>query len=174
DFLGIKAASMRIFYTVNRKAPNMELLTNTTSEWLKCALTELGIGGKTTSGYGKFETVRDVTDGVLTDLLKEKRKKIEQEREKLRKQRKQKKLEAYLATLTEGERVAYKIDNLGNAQAEIEASKSDIYNEVLALPAEEGKIAAQALRRYWQNTGDWRKPSRKQREKNRVIAELIN
>ena len=54
------------------------------------------------------------------------------------------------------------------------APRAGAWIETSYISRSERKIAAQALRRYWQSTGDWRKPSRKQREKNRVIAGLIN
>lgn len=173
NFLGIRAERLRIYYTVERKSKDATVLANTVGEWIKTSLLELGIGSKTTSGYGRFKEVNDVTQQILTDLLEEKRYKAELKRKEIEERRKKEEIATYLATLSEGERLAYKIKNLGDTQQEVEQSKSEIYERVLELPSDEGKIAADALKEYWIKIGDWQRPSKKQRLKNREVAGLI-
>lgn len=173
NLLGIRAKRLRIYYTVERKSKDATVLANTVGEWIKTSLLELGIGSKTTSGYGRFKEVNDVTQQILTDLLEEKRYKAELKRKEIEERRKKEEIATYLATLSEGERLAYKIKNFGDSQQEVVQSKTEIYERVLALPSDEAKIAADALKEYWKMTGDWQRPSKKQKMKNRGIAGLI-
>lgn len=70
------------FYTVEVEAPEIEILFivrggknsrypkeiigKIVADWTKSALVELGLGAKTSSGYGFFNEVKDVTEKVMT------------------------------------------------------------------------------------------------------------
>ena len=97
----------------------------------------------------------------------------ERKAEALAQKRRQREIEEYLATLGPGGILAYEIGNLSFEQTDAERSKSTMFNDVLKLSPEEQPIAAQALKEYWEKTGDWINPSKKQREKNRIISKLL-
>ncbi|WP_232467189.1 hypothetical protein [Anoxybacillus flavithermus] len=52
------------------------------------ALEELGIGSKTSSGYGYFRNVRDVTEQEFLPLMKQAKEQIESEMQKQQQQKK--------------------------------------------------------------------------------------
>jgi len=54
-----------------------------------------------------------------------------------------------------------------------ELSKGQFFSELDQLDGEEKVKAAEALKEYWKATGDWYRPSKKQKLKNQVIQEIL-
>ena len=89
--------------------------------------------------------------------------------EKIEKQRE----EELLSSLTEGARLAYEIEKLSLMQQDSDKSKTTFYQQVINLQGEERRTAAQALKDYWEKTGNWKQPSKRQKEKNQKIREIL-
>lgn len=181
--VGIKEAN--IFITMGRKdASRIGLSANTIMDavvsWVERAFTEFGIGSKTSLGYGLFSEVRDVTEAELGKVLEEQQQRKEQrKKEELLKieqeqaLREQQEAEARLAAMSKEERLLFAIQSLTESQADLEKSKSELYEEVIAQQNQE---AALALRQYWEKTGQWRvnKKKKKQYDKVLSIKKLLN
>lgn len=159
-----------------------EELLDVAKTWLQLTLTEIGIGAKTSSGYGFFHQFSDRTEQILESAREELTRRdaiLKEAREAHRKQkeekRKKKALAVKLAAMTESERLAYQISQLSDSQQDREASKSTVYKQVLAF-AEKGDIeAAQALKEYWQRIGSWKvkKQSKKQFDKVSKLKKIL-
>ena len=78
-----------------------------------------------------------------------------------------------LASLSRGERLAYEISSLGQDERDQERSKGELYQEFLSLSRDDQIVAARALKEYWIKSGDWQKPSKKQKEKNIFLLRLL-
>jgi len=169
-FHGVKG-EVRVVLTMEKRHPQ-ELL-EIAGSWTQKALTELGIGSKTAVGYGRFTNLVDVTGDLISELAAA----IEQERrrraEEIEEQKRAQEREESLASLSPGERLAFEIRSLGEDERDVGRSKGGIYRRLLDLPEAEQKSAAQALKEYWIKTGDWKKPSKKQKEKNRAVREIL-
>lgn len=77
--------------------------------------------------------------------------------------REQQEAEARLAAMSKEERLLFAIQSLTESQADLEKSKSELYEEVIAQQNQE---AALALRQYWEKTGQWKVNKKK---KNSMI-----
>ncbi|KYC60120.1 hypothetical protein B4100_3902 [Heyndrickxia coagulans] len=124
--------------------------------------------------------VRDVTEAELGKVLEEQQQRKEQrKKEELLKieqeqaLREQQEAEARLAAMSKEERLLFAIQSLTESQADLEKSKSELYEEVIAQQNQE---AALALRQYWEKTGQWRvnKKKKKQYDKVLSIKKLLN
>ncbi|GAA5344458.1 type III-B CRISPR module RAMP protein Cmr6 [Planifilum fimeticola] len=160
-----------------------EDLLEVTGTWLKQALTEMGIGAKTTSGYGCFDSFVDRTENTLQqgfqslESREEKRKAQEESLRREREEREQKEAWARKwAAMSEEERLCYEIGQLKSDNKEDrEKSKSELYERVVAQ-AEQGNLGpARVLRKYWEKTGDWhvKKKKKKQYEKVQILLQLL-
>jgi CRISPR-associated protein Cmr6 len=78
--------------------------------------------------------------------------------------------------MSEEERLLYEIEQLKSDHHEDrEKSKSELYERVVAQ-AEQGNLEpARALRKYWEETGDWhvKKKKKKQHEKVQILLRLL-
>ncbi len=151
--------------------------------WLKQALSEMGIGAKTTSGYGCFDFFVDRTEDTLQQgfqCLESREEKRKAQEEALRREREEReRKEAWArkwAAMSEEERLLYEIEQLKSDHHEDrEKSKSELYERVVAQ-AEQGNLEpARALRKYWEETGDWhvKKKKKKQHEKVQILLRLL-
>jgi CRISPR-associated protein Cmr6 len=162
-------------YAISLTTEQTKRLLDQAASWTISALTELGIGSKTSSGYGYFTNIQDVTESEFLPLVKREKereaKRLFEEREKEQERQKQEE-EARLAQLSPEERLVKQIEMLTNSQQDQEKSKSELYQEVIA---QQNKQAAQALQAYWQRIGQWNvKPSKqKQYEKVQAIRALL-
>lgn len=174
-FYVVKPKLAEIYLSTVSRVEHADELLVIVSDWLEKALCELGIGSKTASGYGRFTTVTDITESVKADIgakIVAERKAQAAEAKALLEQKKQ---EEYLATLSPGHRLVWEIEQLTVDAQDSQRSKGELYQAVcdLADQPEEQKMAAAALKVYWEKTNDWQKPSKKQKIKNQVIAEIL-
>jgi len=115
-------------------------------------------------GYGVFSEVKDVTETEFRKFLKE--------REEMLAKEEARKKELEIQNMSPEDRLVYFIEQLTDNVADIEKSKGEsIYSKVLKL---QSKKAAQALKQYWEKTGQWKvKKGRKQFEKVQAIKEIL-
>ena len=121
-------------------------MLETAAAWTAQALKEFGIGAKTSLGYGAFSEVKDVTETEFRKFLKE--------REEMLAKEEARKKELEIQNMSPEDRLVYFIEQLTDNVADIEKSKGEsIYSKVLKL---QSKKAAQALKQYWEKTGQWK------------------
>ncbi len=173
SFYGVKGKKPRILFAVTTKPSNPKDIALVVENWIRRALTEIGIGSKTASGYGRFAEVINVTEDIVREFKEKKQRELKRKKllleEKIEKQRE----EELLSSLTEGARLAYEIEKLSLMQQDSDKSKTTFYQQVINLQGEERRTAAQALKDYWEKTGDWKQPSKRQKEKNQKIREIL-
>ncbi|WP_165820763.1 type III-B CRISPR module RAMP protein Cmr6 [Pueribacillus theae] len=153
---------------------SFEELAEIVSDWLKNALSEMGIGSKTASGYGRFSKWKDVTKEKIVNLKQE----LEREREERVKAEIEKaeaqKQTVLLNSMTEEEKLVYYISHLNaNNEQDRQDSKGKYYDSVMKLKNIE---AAKALKVYWKQTKDWvekPKPKKKQEVKVMQLRKLL-
>lgn len=174
-FWTVNVKEANIFLTMKKEhlpsVPDEEAL-KLAAAWTGQALTELGIGSKTSLGYGLFSEVTDVTEEEIYQLIIKHQKQKEEEREEQLRLQKEQEEKARLEAMTEEERLVYEIESLSDSQADQELSKTRLYNEVIE---QNNQAAAAALKAYWVNTGDWnvKKQKKKQYEKVQKIKEIL-
>ncbi|WP_077614751.1 type III-B CRISPR module RAMP protein Cmr6 [Caenibacillus caldisaponilyticus] len=184
-FWTIQAASADIFLTAHKdechsNGHSAEELIDLCAEWTKFALAEIGIGSKTAAGYGYFKEIEDVTSTEFLGYLRQ----LERDREEqiLREKREQEKKleearrieeEKRLANLPPEERLIAEIQRLTDHPEDREKSKTILFAEV---KKQQNQKAAEALKVYWQKTGDWdvKKKQKKQYEKVQYIKDLLS
>jgi len=118
--------------------------------WTAQALKEFGIGSKTSLGYGVFSNVRDVTDTEFIKVLKGWKEEVE--KENIRKK------EIEVNNMSPEEQLLYYINQLTERPEDIEKSKASLFEKVVESKS---KKAAQALKEYWERTGQWKVKKRK-------------
>ena len=168
-----------VYYMMKNRKPNSnfthEEIAKIVGDWLQGALTHMGLGSKTSRGYGRFTNIKEVDDEKLENL-KRRQKQAKQERIRKQLERKKRKEEAKrLASMTEEERLVYTIEQLDpkNVQ-DLEKSKGALFNEVIETNNIE---AARALKEYWIKSNLWvekKKPKKKQEIKVTQIKKLLN
>ncbi|BBW98381.1 type III-B CRISPR module RAMP protein Cmr6 [Geobacillus icigianus] len=178
SFWTVTAAEVEIYLTANRSAQNDEeakRLLEEAAAWTKAALTEWGIGSKTSSGYGRFIDVEDVTETEFLPVVRKETMRLEQRKKEqalLEQRKREEEEQAKLALLSPEERLVAEIVQLTDSQADQQRSKDALYNQVIQ---QQNKQAAQALLAYWQRIGQWGKSaSKKQKEKINVLQQLLN
>lgn len=188
EFYGVETPYFEFVITLtgqnyrNSSLSDEELL-EVAGTWLQQALTEMGIGAKTTSGYGSFESFQDKTEEILEvafQRLKNREEKQKAQEEALRREREERKRqEAWAkkwAEMPEEERLLYEIRQLSKEKEEDrEKSKGELFERVVAQ-AEQGNLEpAKELRKYWEETGDWnvKKKKKKQYEKVQTLLRLL-
>lgn len=188
DFYVVEAPAVEFVLTHNpviksRKSTltDHELL-EVAGSWLQRALTETGIGAKTTSGYGYFREFRDCTDEILADITRTleqqetaRRAREEEKKRAAEEQRRQDELEKALSQMTEGERMAYRIKTLTDNEEDQERSKTALYEQVVQLAVQGELEPVKALREYWERTGNWnvKKKQKKQFDKVTKLKQLL-
>lgn len=186
NFYTLEVKESDIYLSISKNEKDYEYLLNVASIWTEKALTEIGIGSKTSSGYGIFANVTDQTEEFLkkiTELKEKKEKEREQKRKlaeelarKLKEEQESAAREARRATMNDGEKLADDIAQLSDKKEDIEKSKNTIYRSILELSFENGKKeAANALKNYWQKTGNWNAKdiNKKQKEKVYEIKKIL-
>ncbi|MBE2924930.1 type III-B CRISPR module RAMP protein Cmr6 [Anoxybacillus sp. FSL W8-0703] len=169
SFFTVKVTDVDIYLScLHREHQQAEKLLKKATEWTMRALEELGIGSKTSSGYGYFRNVRDVTEQEFLPLMKQAKEQIESEMQK----QQQQKEEQYLASLSPEERLVKEIERLTTNEQDQQKSKSELYKQVIET---KNKEAARALQAYWEKIGEWNvKPKRKrQYEKVQAVRALL-
>lgn len=191
---GIKAASDTLspvpisFYTVkvpeieflflirggrNSKYPK-EIIGNMVSDWTKNALVEFGLGAKTSSGYGFFQEVIDVTEQELQKkidekirLEEEKRKELQIQKKKVEVEKRRKAEQEKLEKMSPQERLIYQLESLNEQNTnDIERSKTELYEQVIES---KDKQAALALKTFWEKTNDWNVKKKQKKQYNKVM-----
>lgn len=170
-----------VFYlSVDQSTAGGEELIETAGAWLGKALTELGIGSKTAVGYGWFVDVQDITETrIEAHLMRRQQERVRaQEEARMRAEeeariRKEREEQERFAALSPGEQLAEQINKLTMCERDQELSKGQFFSELDQLDGEEKVKAAEALKEYWKATGDWYRPSKKQKLKNQVIQEIL-
>ncbi|WP_243293116.1 type III-B CRISPR module RAMP protein Cmr6 [Bacillus sp. FJAT-47783] len=184
-FLTVHVSSADIYLTTNKyvKTPceyKTEELLEMVAQWTGIALREFGIGSKTSSGYGYFTEIHDVTDTKLKQFIEKRQMEIAQRKAKLVEERRrqeqeriQKEIEQKIAQMDEKERLLYQINHLENRQEDVLKSKNKLFDKVIN---QRNIDAALALKEFWQQTGDWnvKKKKKKQFEKVQAIKQLLN
>lgn len=127
--------------------------------WLSQVLAELGVGAKTSIGYGRFRLLEGTEQKQQSSIEAEKVKKVPSESEK--------------GSADFSHPLALEILRLGTSQTERERSKGEIFKKIMALPREEAMEPAVALKRYWEKTGDWKAKGDKQVKKVKQLEELL-
>ncbi|MGG3739070.1 type III-B CRISPR module RAMP protein Cmr6 [Aeribacillus pallidus] len=180
-FLTVTVSDVDIYLTTSKydKKSSEELLKEAAS-WTAQALSELGIGSKTSSGYGYFTSIEDVTETEFFPLVEtrklereKKQKLLEVERiQKEEEEKRRKEEESRLTEMSADERLVFQIERLTDSPVDQEKSKTELYNEVIAL---QNHRAAEALKAYWQQTGNWnvKKQKKKQYDKVKAIKQLL-
>ncbi len=180
-FLSVTVSDVDIYVTSNKyDDSSSEELLKEAANWTAQALSELGIGSKTSSGYGYFTNIEDVTETEflqyveMRKLEREKQKIIEiEQKQKEEEEKRRKEEESRLAEMSDEERLVFLIERLTNSSVDEEKSKTELYNEVIE---QKNQQAAQALKAYWQRIGQWKvkKQKKKQYEKVQAIKQLLN
>lgn len=150
-------------------------LAEIVSDWLKNAMSEMGIGSKTSSGYGRFSDWKDVTEDKIIKLQhiikQEQEEWIQSQQEKVAKEKEA----ALLESMTEEEKLVYQISQLDpNNEQDRLASKDQFFNTVMES---KNVKAAEALKNYWKQTNDWKekaKPKKRQEIKVVQVKQLLN
>jgi len=169
SFFTVKVADVDIYLScLHRDHQQAEQLLKKATEWTIRALEEFGIGSKTSSGYGYFRHVRDVTEQEFLPLIKQAKEQVASEMQK----QQQQKEEQYLASLSPEERLVKEIERLTTNEQDQQKSKSELYKQVIET---KNKEAARALQTYWEKIGEWNvKPKqKKQYEKVQAVRTLL-
>jgi CRISPR-associated protein Cmr6 len=143
--------------------------------WIEKAFKEYGIGSKTATGYGRLTGFNDITDERLVHVEKrrQEQKRVQEiKRQALLEAKKEQEKQRILESMTDEDRLLLMIKQLNPAnKLDQDASKRpEIFDKVVAL---NNKEAAFALKQYWNQIGDWKKPSKKQVKKVAAIKEII-
>ncbi|MCL6663372.1 MULTISPECIES: type III-B CRISPR module RAMP protein Cmr6 [Paenibacillus] len=128
--------------------PLMEVL----SYWISAAFKELGVGSKSSSGYGRFNRSEEVYTTASEESA-----------------------ENLLSNMTEKEKLIFRIKYLSSSVQDIGVSKKEIYTQIIESNDIE---AAQALKKYWTEIGEWvtstkKKGSGKQADKCKTIQMML-
>ncbi|WP_044894944.1 type III-B CRISPR module RAMP protein Cmr6 [Bacillus alveayuensis] len=181
SFLTAYTSSVDIFLTTNRyfhtdRNVSAEQLLEEAAYYTSKTLIELGIGSKTSSGYGYFTDFQDVTETKFQEYLTKrqlrKREEVEQKKRE-EEERRRRELEEKLKNMPDDKRLVFEIQQLTDKPEDQEKSKSGLYDQVIKQQNQE---AAKALKEYWQKIGHWnvKKKKKKQIEKVQAIKQLIN
>ncbi|WP_054950069.1 type III-B CRISPR module RAMP protein Cmr6 [Numidum massiliense] len=154
--------------SIDGQAIASEALADLVVSWTARALTELGIGSKTASGYGRFSSVIDVTEERLAGQLKKReeerrlrKERLAEERRAREAARKAEEERQRLAKMSPRERLLYDIGQLGEGPEDIEKSKGELYTRI--VEANDVDVAT-ALREYWRTTGQWKVKNKKSKQ----------
>ncbi|MED4877612.1 type III-B CRISPR module RAMP protein Cmr6 [Anoxybacillus geothermalis] len=177
SFWTVMAAEADIYLTAYgfRDDEKTARLLEAASLYTKQALMEWGIGSKTSSGYGRFSEVDDVTETEFLPMVQKERARLERrkiEQEMVERKRREEEERARLALLSPEERLVAEIERLADSETDRQRSKDVLYQQVLE---QRNKQAALALQAYWQRIGEWGKGiSKKQKQKIDKLQQLLN
>ncbi|AST00689.1 MULTISPECIES: type III-B CRISPR module RAMP protein Cmr6 [Geobacillus] len=176
SFWTVMAAEVDIYLTAHgfRDDEKTTRLLEAASLYTKQALMEWGIGSKTSSGYGRFSEVDDVTETEFLPLVQKERARLERqkiEQEMLERKRREEEERARLALLSPEERLVAEIERLTDSETDRQRSKDSLYQQVIE---QQNKQAAVALQAYWKRIREWGKAvSKKQKQKMDKLQQLL-
>lgn len=189
NFWTVSVREATVFVSLQKQLPNAlqqaiapktsEQLAEAVANWTAQALTECGVGSKTSSGYGLFDDIEDVTATELhavTARVEEERqraeKKRQQEAEAAAKRAEEEQKQKALEAMTPEERLVAEITALDPSNEADQERSKDLFAKV----KESGiKAAAEALKAYWEQTGEWKvkKAKKKQFERVEALKQLL-
>ncbi|KDE50352.1 type III-B CRISPR module RAMP protein Cmr6 [Geobacillus sp. CAMR5420] len=176
SFWTVMAAEVDIYLTAHgfRDDEKTARLLEAASLYTKQALMEWGIGSKTSSGYGRFSEVDDVTETEFLPMVQKERARLERrkiEQEMVERKRREEEERARLALLSPEERLVAEIERLTDSETDRQRSKDSLYQQVIE---QQNKQAAVALQAYWKRIGEWGKAvSKKQKQKMDKLQQLL-
>lgn len=176
SFWTVMAAEVDIYLTAHgfRDGEKTTRLLEAASLYTKQALMEWGIGSKTSSGYGRFSEVDDVTETEFLPMVQKERARLERrkiEQEMVERKRREEEERARLALLSPEERLVAEIERLTDSETDRQRSKDSLYQQVIE---QQNKQAAVALQAYWKRIGEWGKAvSKKQKQKMDKLQQLL-
>ena len=176
SFWTVMAAEVDIYLTAHgfRDGEKTTRLLEAASLYTKQALMEWGIGSKTSSGYGRFSEVDDVTETEFLPMVQKERARLERrkiEQDMLERKRREEEERARLALLSPEERLVAEIERLTDSETDRQRSKDSLYQQVIE---QQNKQAAVALQAYWKRIGEWGKAvSKKQKQKMDKLQQLL-
>ncbi|AGE20912.1 CRISPR type III-B/RAMP module RAMP protein [Geobacillus sp. GHH01] len=176
SFWTVMAAEVDIYLTAHgfRDDEKTTRLLEAASLYTKQALMEWGIGSKTSSGYGRFSEVDDVTETEFLPMVQKERARLERrkiEQEMVERKRREEEERARLALLSPEERLVAEIERLTDSETDRQRSKDSLYQQVIE---QQNKQAAVALQAYWKRIGEWGKAvSKKQKQKMDKLQQLL-
>ncbi|WP_147358269.1 MULTISPECIES: type III-B CRISPR module RAMP protein Cmr6 [Clostridia] len=162
EFYVVKETTFTIIIGVLEKSKDV---METIKKYLKIALEDYGLGGKTAVGYGLAVEVNDVTQ-----RLQEQLRRIQQEKQQKERKEQQLKEEERLAKLPPIEQLHARLDRLTESNSDMECSKKDIYEKVLEHASEDPSLA-QKLLQYWEKYDSSK--SKKQKEKLEKLEQFL-
>lgn len=173
----IHVKEANVYFTLAKQLQGMppaNEVIDLVAKWTACALTEFGIGSKTSLSYGLFSEVTDATKEFLKEKEEyEKQKKMlrKQQIEKQRLEEERKRKVAKLASMNPEERLVYEIEQLTGSPADLEKSKTELYHQVVN---QQNRQAAEKLKAYWEKMNQWKvKKGKKQHQKVEAIKKLL-
>ncbi|MGI6647598.1 MAG: type III-B CRISPR module RAMP protein Cmr6 [Bacillota bacterium] len=191
DFYTINCSYLQFFLAVKkgrstRSSLNSAQLMELAVAWTQKALSELGIGSKTSAGYGyfsKFEQIKVNNLRSITAVNQSSRKNTDNKSAdssvKGPAPAKDKnspvgQVESQPMDLGPGLILVRLINQLAEkSEQDRNRSKGEVYQQVLAL-AEQGELEpARSLKAYWERSGDWKKPNKKQQQKIDAIRKIL-
>lgn len=148
--------------------------------WLQKALTELGIGAKSSAGYGYFSEFRNVTAQTLQEVrnnipARSYTKKVQSNKgvsDTSRIKTAQVAKEEMPADLSPVQKLVYEIEHFSDKDLEHSKDKS-VFETVIEFALQGEKGPALALKTYWEKTGAWKADNKKQKQKISRIKELL-
>lgn len=165
-FYAVKISSANLALTVDKgklaawlpviNLNEVEVMT-LISRWVALAFQELGVGGKTSSGYGQFSNIEEVYDAFTQQQIK-----MEEDEKK--------KIEEMVAAMSPEELLIYQIEQLTSSSEDIERSKA-IYKTVIER---QYAPAAHKLKQYWIQNNEWSKSPKKSSKKQYNKCVLLN
>lgn len=161
-FYAVKVASAKLMLTLHKHklADLLVKLSITATQlmtmlesWVSAAFRELGAGGKTSSGYGRFTKLQEVYGTPIQE---------------------DDAFDREMEGLTPEEQLILKIGRLTPSDEDMNMSKTDIYRTVVGTKNVEG---ANLLRQYWMERASWglsaKKMSKKQADRCKIIQDII-
>lgn len=164
-FYAVKVGFIWLMITANRRKLNellhefhltAESMKELVSIWVNRAFEELGIGGKTSSGYGRFSDIVDEYASPSQTPVPNKLQNVVEDT-----------AQDVLAHLTPEEQLIDRLEHLTGSERDLEESKKTIYKEVIAT---RNRQAAALLKQYWEEHRDW---SFKKPDNNKQSAKCV-
>jgi CRISPR-associated protein Cmr6 len=148
--------------------------------WMQKALTELGIGSKSSAGHGYFSEFKDVTVQTLQeannfqhDPLPAKKAQVNVGESNLRPVEKKTAIkEEPPINLNPAQRLIYEIEHFTEKDLQLSKDKK-FFEQVIELGSKGEKGPALALKEYWEKNGAWKAQGKKQKLKIAQIMELL-
>lgn len=185
NFYVISCKSVQFVVGIHREAklnsgysPNA--LLDLVIAWLQKALVELGIGSKSSSGYGYFTEFHNTTVQTLQEAktLMLKTPSAEQVLTKIETSNVGPAEKGFVVKdeppveLSQDQKLIYEIEHFTDKDLQRSKDKQ-VFDQVLKLGSKGEKGPALALKAYWEKNGAWNAESKKQKLKIAQIKELL-